>query len=103
MSSGYLSCQGCRIRVRANAPEIALLEGSCPICAAELRVVPFRSAVIGFRSFDLDVLSEHVMSDRLLAPAHPADLADRREAAVARDRVEADRWSDDGGSVTGAG
>ena len=77
-----------------------LLEGRCPICGADLNAVPFPSGVLGFRSFDLDALSQHGTSDRLRAPAPPADLVARREAPVARDRVEADRWSDDGGSVT---
>ena len=100
MSSRHLSCQDCRIRVRASAPEIALLEGRCPICGADLNAVPFPSGVLGFRSFDLDALSQRGTSDRLPAPANPTDLVARREAAVARDRVDAGRWSDDGGSVT---
>ena len=100
MSSRHLSCQDCRIRVRASAPEIALLEGRCPICGADLNAVPFPSGVLGFRSFDLDALSQRGTSDRLRPAAPLADLVARREAAVAPDCVEADRWSDDGGSVT---
>ena len=101
MSSRHLSCQDCRIRVRASAPGIALLEGSCPICGAKLTAVPFPSGVIGFRSFDLDVLAEGWSSDRPPAPAEPVDLLARREAALARDGFDADRWSDEGGSVSG--
>ena len=101
MSSRHLSCQGCRIRVRASAPEIELLEGSCPICGAKLRAVPFPSGVMGFRSFDLDALSEQGSSDRPPTPAQPVDLVARREAALARDGFDADRWSDEGGSVSG--
>jgi hypothetical protein len=101
MSSRHLSCQGCRIRVRANAPEIELLEGSCPICGAKLRAVPFPSGVIGFRSFDLDALSEQRSSDRPPTPAPPVDLVARREAALARDGFDAERWSHEGGSVSG--
>jgi len=63
MSSGHLSCQACRVRVRANAPEIALLEGRCPICGATLGRASSASGVMGFRSFDLDALSEQE-SDR---------------------------------------
>jgi hypothetical protein len=100
MSSRHLSCEDCRIRVRASAPEIGLLEGRCPICAADLKAVPFPSGVLGFRSFDLDVFSRQGTSDRLGAPAPPADLVPRLQVALARDRVEADRWSDDGGSAT---
>lgn len=101
MSSRHLSCEGCQIRVRASAPEIGLLEGRCPICGERLRAVPFPSGVVGFRSFDLDVLSDHASSDRPPAPAQPIDLAARREAALARDDVDADLWSDEGGSVSG--
>jgi hypothetical protein len=81
MSSRHLSCEACRIRVRASAPEIALLEGSCPVCGAKLRAVPFPSGVLGFQSFDLDVLSGQ-STDRL--PTQPADLLARREAVSAR-------------------
>ena len=101
MSSRHLSCQGCRIRVRASAPEIELLEGSCPICGTKLRAVPFPSGVMGFRSLDLDALSGQGSSERSPTPAQPADLVARRAAALARDGFDADRWSDDGGSVSG--
>jgi hypothetical protein len=98
MSSRHLSCESCRIRVRASAPEIGLLEGSCPICGAKLKAVPFPSGVLGFRSFDLDVLSEQRSSDVPLAtPGQLADLAARREVVLARDAVDAERWSDEGG------
>jgi hypothetical protein len=57
MPPRHLSCPSCRIRVRADAPEIDLLEGRCPICAASLRAAVQASGVIGFRSFDLGPLS----------------------------------------------
>jgi hypothetical protein len=100
MSSRHLSCQDCRIRVRANAPEIALLEGACPICGATLRAVPFPSGVMGFRSFDLDALSEQESSGLPPTPGQPVDLTVRRDAALARDGFDADRWSDEGGSFS---
>jgi hypothetical protein len=102
MSSRHLSCEDCRIRVRANAPEIALLEGRCPICGAMLNVVPFPAGVVGFRSFDLDALSGRGTIDRLPVPTRPADLVARREAASGQDHVDAHRWSDEGGNVSGA-
>jgi hypothetical protein len=55
---------------------------------------------LGFRSFDLDVLAEQGSSDRLPTPAQPVDFVARREAALARDDLDADRWSDEGGSVS---
>jgi hypothetical protein len=87
--------------VRASAPEIELLEGSCPICGTKLTAVPFSSSVVGFRSFDLDALSGQGSSDQPPTPAPPVDLVARRKAALARDGFDADRWSDDGGSVSG--
>jgi len=101
MSSRHLSCEGCRIRVRAGAPEIGLLQGRCPICGARLRAVPFPSGVMGFRSFDLDALSDQRSSDRPPTPAQPVDLAARREAALARSDFDANHWSADGRSVSG--
>jgi hypothetical protein len=100
MSARHLSCPGCRIRVRASAPEIGLLEGRCPICGAPLRAVSSTSGVMGFRSFDLDALSELEPSDPPPTPGQPVDLVARREAALAHDRLDAGRWSDEGGSVS---
>jgi hypothetical protein len=100
MSFRHLSCPVCRIRVRASAPEIGLLEGSCPICGAALIPVSSSSGVLGFRSFDLDALSESESSDPLPAPGQTLDLVARREAALARDDVDTQRWSDEGGSVS---
>jgi hypothetical protein len=99
MSFRHLSCPVCRIRVRASAPAIGLLEGSCPICGAALRPVSSSSGVLGFRSFDLDALSEQESSDSLPASGQTVDLLARREIALARDDVDAQRWSDEGGSV----
>jgi hypothetical protein len=108
MSSRHLSCQGCRIRVRASAPEIDLLEGDCPICGAKLTAVPFPSGVMGFRSFDLDVLSEQASSaeqassGRPPAPVPAVDFVARRKAALALDALDTERWSDEGGGVSAA-
>jgi hypothetical protein len=100
MSRRYLSCPVCRIRVRANDPEIALLEDRCPICGAMLRPVSSASGVMGFRSFDLDALLEQVSDDQPNPPGGPVDFVSRRAAASARDDLDAHRWSDDGGSIT---
>ena len=101
MSLRHLSCPRCRIRVRASAPEIDLLEGGCPICGATLRQVSSASGVIGLRSFDLDSLSGKESSGPPPTPGQPVDLVARREAVLARDGFDADRWSDEGGSVSG--
>lgn len=99
MPSGNLSCPDCRIRVRAGAPEIALLEGRCPICGATLEVVPTASSLIGFRSFDLDELSARDGSAPPRSSAEPVDLVARREAASARDQASAEGRPDAGNSV----
>lgn len=101
MSSRHLSCEGCRIRVRASAPEIGLLEGRCPICGVKLSAVPFPSGVLGFRSFDLDALSDQASSDRPAEPAPPVDLVARRTASLVRDALDTDRWTDEGGTAAG--
>jgi len=58
MACRHLSCPACRIRVRANAPEIAILEDRCPLCGATLGAVSSAAGVIGFRYFDLDEFTE---------------------------------------------
>jgi hypothetical protein len=98
MSPRHLNCGECRIRVRADAPEIALLEGRCPICEATLRVSS-ASDVLGFRSFDLDALADQESRDRASSSGKPADFVGRREAAPAREDFVADGWSDSGGGV----
>jgi hypothetical protein len=62
MSPRHRSCPGCRIRVLANAPEIDLLEGSCPMCGATLTPASSAQGVMGFRLFDLDALSDGGLS-----------------------------------------
>jgi hypothetical protein len=97
----HLSCPACRIRVSANARAIAVLENRCPLCGAELEAACSAAAVIGFRSFDLDVLSEqrsNVDADRL---GSPNALLPSRKAASAQDLLDASRWEDDGGRVLG--
>jgi hypothetical protein len=65
-----------------------------------LRPALYASDVVGFRSFDLDSLSEQVSYDQPNPADNRADLVFRREAASVRDDLDADRWSDDGGNVT---
>jgi hypothetical protein len=99
MPPGHLSCPACRIRLRADSPAIAVLEGRCPICGAALREVASASDVVGFRCFDLDVLSEQESHDQPRSALDPAWFLSRREAASVRDAQAGERWSDDGGSA----
>jgi hypothetical protein len=99
MPTRHLSCPACRIRMRADAREIALLKDRCPICEGALRPVSSASSVVGFRSFELGSPSEQPSDDPPNPLGRPADLVARREAASARDGLDANRWSDDGGNV----
>jgi hypothetical protein len=55
---------------------------------------------MGFRSFDLDALSEQEPDEQPNPPGGPAGFVSRREAASARDDLlDAHRWSDDGGNI----
>ena len=65
MSSRNLSCPACRIRMRADGPDvdIRLLEGNCPICAARLTEVSSAASVVGFRLFDLSALADQDVGD----------------------------------------
>ena len=101
MSSRNLSCPDCRVRVRASAPEIDLLEGNCPICGAPLQATSTASSLIGFRSFDLDALSDQADSGPPPRTSpEPVDLVARRDAASAPGQVGVEHWpDDDGGSV----
>src|SRR6185312_8241713 len=93
-----LCCADCRIRMLASAPEIDVLEGRCPICEAALNAITSAAGVVGFQSFDLCVLSDQASGD--LPPGRPADLAARRNDASARDGLDVDRWSDEGGRIS---
>jgi hypothetical protein len=99
MTSGHLSCPACRIRVRANAPEIALLEDCCPLCGAALGTGLPAAGVIGFRYFDLDELAGQEPDGHADRSGYPVDLVAHREAARIQDAVDTHRWEDDGGST----
>jgi len=98
MAPRHLSCADCRIRVRGNAPEIDLLEGTCPICGAGLRLASSTSDVMGFRLFDLGPLSDGGLSGAPGAVGRPVDFVAHHGAAVAREDFDAQRWLDEGGS-----
>lgn len=77
-SPRHLICSACRLRIRADSPAIALLEGQCPVCGATLAAA-CAADVIGFRSFDLEALSDrdpgegpelrHVLAAEAVVPA----------------------------------
>jgi hypothetical protein len=75
MSRRHLGCLACRIRLHATAPEIELLEGMCPVCGASLKLASSTSDLIGFRLFDLGLLSDEKSSTDVLGC--PVDLVIR--------------------------
>jgi hypothetical protein len=75
MSRRHLGCLACRIRLHATAPEIELLEGMCPACGARLKLASSTSDLIGFRLFDLGLLSDEKSSTDVLGC--PVDLVIR--------------------------
>jgi hypothetical protein len=79
--SRHLSCESCRVRLRASAPEVDLLDGMCPLCGEPLRPAARVADVLGFGLFDvgLGLPSDH----------------------ESRSRSGAQRSSDKGGSVRG--
>jgi len=81
MPSRNLSCPGCRVRVLANAPNVDLLEGSCPVCGAMLRPVASASSVMGFRLFDMSALSQEDASAPTPAPGAPVEPVVSRAVA----------------------
>ena len=81
---------------------------SLPALRSPLSAVSSAARVMGFRSFDLDELSEQMSSHleqrsgRLAdRSGNPDDLFARRNAASVQDALDAHRWEDDGGSVAG--
>lgn len=97
--TGHLSCSACRLRLRADSPAVAILEGRCPLCAATLDACSSASDVVGFRSFDLDALFAPASEDQPGPPLDAAPFLARRETARRQDTHDAERWSDDGGQV----
>jgi hypothetical protein len=54
------------------------------------------SSVLGFRSFDMDALSEQEADGRENAPGSPVGLLASRQTAPARGELDGERWPDDG-------
>jgi hypothetical protein len=96
----HLNCPACRIRVRADAPEIELLEGRCPACDATLRQALSAAGVVGFRLFDLDVLTREEPDSGPSSHETAGDLVAYRNAVSARG--DAGRWPLDHGTITSA-
>ena len=88
MSPRHLGCVACRIRLHATAPEVGLLEGMCPVCGARLKLASSVLDLMGFRLFDLSVLSDQESSEQANVLGRPVDLVARREPVAVRDALD---------------
>jgi len=111
MRASYLTCGPCRIRIRANAPQIDLSDDMCPTCGAQLQPAARVASVLGLRSFDWFADSSGELPEPLGPPTPPADLRAHRERAgttvgdepaTAVETADAERWSNDGGRPSAA-
>jgi hypothetical protein len=71
----HLSCDSCRVRLPAGAPEVDLLDGMCPLCGVTLRPASRVADVLGFALFDVGL---------------PADLESCRRSGAKRALGERD-------------
>jgi hypothetical protein len=54
------------------------------------------SSVLGFRSFDMDALSEHEADGRQNALGSPVGLLASRQTGLAREELDGERWPNEG-------
>ena len=90
MSSNHLACAACRIRIRASAPEVHLLDGMCPACGAALEAVASGADVLGFRVFDWSMVIGESWSEQSHLAVAPVDLRLRRERVTALNGPDAE-------------
>jgi hypothetical protein len=83
MSLHHVSCAVCRIRLRATAPEIELLDGMCPICGLRLQPATDAASVLGFRSFDWGDDGDQPTGEPSDPAPPPTDMVTRRRVAAA--------------------
>jgi hypothetical protein len=93
------SCLRCRMRLHASAPELDLLLGMCPICGMSLGRASSGSGVMGFQLFGPRCARDQESSAPPSAVRRPVDLEARR--AAAQEDLDAERWLDQGDSVSG--
>jgi len=65
-----------------------LLEGMCPVCGARLKLASSVLDLMGFRLFDLSVLSDQESSEQANVLGRPVDLVARRELVAVRDALD---------------
>lgn len=96
----HFKCVPCKTRLYRPAGEAERVGDLCPDCGSLLEPVGQLSEVLGFRS----IRSRDAGPEGGTGGTHQrmagriGNLVARRAAIRARDRLEAERWLDDGGS-----
>jgi hypothetical protein len=94
----HLKCAACKLRLDAAASRTDTVGDLCPGCGSLMDPVVDLAEVVGFRS----IRSRRGAGDEPGAHEHIADRVDdflaRRRLILARARLDAQRWIDDGGS-----
>jgi hypothetical protein len=94
----HFKCAACKLRLDAAASPADMVGDLCPGCGSLLEPVGDLSEIVGFRS----IRSREAAGDAPGAHEQIADRVDdflaRRRVILARARLDAQRWIDDGGS-----
>jgi len=94
----HFKCVPCKARVYRATGGDDLVGGRCPGCGSLLEPVGELGEIVGFRSIDSRGDAAPDTHQRIVDQVE--DLFARREAALARAHVDAERWLDDGGSFS---
>lgn len=94
----HYKCVACRVRLRVQGSPRELVGDLCPECGSLLQPAGDLSELVGFRSIErLDGAADAAKSD---THQRIADFIEgvgvRRVGNLNRDRLEAERWLDDG-------
>ena len=96
----HFKCVACKTRLHSPASRAELVGDLCPGCGSLLEPVGELAEIVGFRC-----IKSRVYAADGKAPGTHQRLADRvddfiarRKASLARARLDAERWVDDGGS-----
>ena len=101
----YFKCAPCKTRLYSAAGAADLVGDLCPGCGSLLEPVGELSEVVGFRS----IRSRDSAADAGAASTHQriadrfGDFVTRREAFLAKARLDARRWVDDDGRFRAEG
>jgi hypothetical protein len=98
----HFKCTACKTRLYSPAVPADPVGDLCPGCGSLLEPVGELSEIVGFRA----TTPRDKTGDGAVPGTHQRivgrvdDLMARRQATLARDRLDAERWLDDGGSFS---